>query len=118
MTNSFKKILSWTSIILFFGIIVSYGLWRTAALREGVKLEVENIENGAIYEENTLTVAGYAKNARKLTLDGREIYIDKDGRFSETLILLPGYNIMSLYAEDKFGKKTQKDYELILKEKI
>jgi hypothetical protein len=60
-----------------------------------------------------LEITGVAKNAINLTLDGREISVDQQGDFDETIALLSGYNIISLKAVDKFGNIDEKNYKLM-----
>ena len=58
-------------------------------------------------------IIGNAKNATNLTLNGREISVDQEGNFNETIALLPGYNIINITAKDKFGYVDKKNYKLI-----
>jgi hypothetical protein len=53
-----------------------------------------------------ITLTGMAQNIVKLTLNGKEITTDEQGEFVHTLVLERGYTIMSLYAEDRFGRST------------
>ena len=79
---------------------------------KGVQI-VAKIENG---NTSTLTqVKGNAKNAKYLSLNGREIFIDKEGNFSETIALIPGLSVVTLNAEDKFGKYAEKKFEVMYK---
>jgi hypothetical protein len=110
---TFKEILRILIISLFFLFIVTYGFLRSSAVIFGVKIKEINIENGRTYTENILPITGNAKNAIHLTINGREIYIDKEGNFAEDIALLSGYNIIEIYARDKFGKEDVKNYQLI-----
>jgi len=62
-----------------------------------------------------IEITGIAKNAIDLTLDGREISVDQQGDFDETIALLPGYNIINIKAKDKFGNVDDKNYQLMYK---
>lgn len=57
-------------------------------------------------------VLGKAKNATYISLNGREIFIDKDGNFTENIALLPGLSVITLSAEDKFGHVDEKKLEV------
>jgi hypothetical protein len=61
-------------------------------------------------------VRGVADKATRITLNGREIFIDKDGNFSESISMLPGFSIVTLNAKDKFGKTAEKKFEVVLAE--
>ncbi len=110
---TFKEILRILLISLFFLFIIVYGFLRSQAVIFGVKIKDINIENWTTYTENPLKITGNAKNAIHLTINGREIYIDQKGNFAEDIVLLSGYNIIEIYAKDKFGKEDVKNYQLI-----
>ncbi len=113
MKNDAKKIVKIASVSVFFLFIIGFGLFGSYDLIFGVKIKNVNIVDGGKYTENTLNVTGNAKNAKNLTLNGREISINKEGDFSETIALLPGYNIITIKAEDKFGHVDEEDYKII-----
>ena len=63
--------------------------------------------------ESLIDVAGIATNISAISLNDRPIFIDESGAFSEKLMLYPGYNIIKLRAEDKFGSTVENDLELV-----
>src|SRR3989344_5837176 len=111
-TNT-KKIFQITTLVLFFLLIIGYALFRSHDLIVGVKIKNVNLVDGAKTTEGVTKVTGNAKNATKLTLNGREISIDQQGEFDETVALLSGYNVLTIVAEDKFGYMDEKNYKII-----
>jgi hypothetical protein len=109
-----KKIVKIASLSIFFILLVGYALFVSKDLLFGVKIKNVNLTDGATYTESVIKVTGNAKNAIKLTLNGREISINQAGDFNETIALLSGYNIINLRAEDKFGLVDEENYKLIL----
>lgn len=115
------KILRISVLSLFFLVIILYAFFRSENLIFGVKIKDvmingTPIENYATFPNSIINITGNAINAIHLTLDGREISINKKGDFTETLALLPGYNIINIEAVDKFGKTDEKDYKLTYKQ--
>ncbi len=108
-----KKITKWILLSLLFVFIAIYAFFNARNLIFGVK--IKNVVLAPLSEEsaNIIKIQGNAKNAKVLSLNGREISIDQAGNFDETIALLPGYNIITLKAEDKFGYKDEKDYQLM-----
>ena len=90
-------------------LIVLYAIFRSSGLLWGVKIKNVSLTR----DEGIVKIAGNAKNATNLYLNGRGISIDEIGNFSETIALLPGYNIVSLNARDKFNNEDEKIYQLI-----
>ena len=113
--NRIKKLLKIGTLCLFFLFIVIYAFFRSHDLIFGVKIKNVSIIDGATLTENLLKVTGNAKNAVKLTLNGREISIDQAGNFNETIALLPGYNTVDIEAVDQFRYIDEKNYKLMLK---
>jgi hypothetical protein len=101
------------SFMVFFVVIGIFAYTKMDFLLYGidVKASINQNENSRIVE-----IKGNAKNANHISLNGREIFIDKDGSFSEPLALLPGLSIVTINAEDKFGKTKEKKFEVIYEE--
>ncbi len=108
-----KKIIKIGVVGLFFLFIVVFALFNSRELLFGVKIKDISIVNGAKLTEDKLEVTGNAKHALKLSLNGREISINKDGYFKETIVLLPGYNVIAIRALDKFKHVDEKNYQLM-----
>ncbi len=118
MQNQAKKIVKIAGLSLFFLLIAVYAFFRSKDLVFGVQIRNVDIngapiQSGATIADNTMEITGNARNAVDLTLDGREISIDQAGNFDETIALLPGYNIISIRAQDKFGHTDEKNYQLM-----
>lgn len=111
-----KSYFSILLVVLLLGVVGSYGYLKMRNLIVGPEISVDSPENGASLSQSTNIIRGMAKNVAYLSLDDRQIFVDEQGNFSEIVALLPGYNILSLKGEDKFGKKTEKRLELVLKE--
>src|SRR5271155_1350269 len=108
MNTDAKKIIKAASLSIFFFIIIAYAFFVSHGLIYGVKIKNVNIIDGATVTNAILEIKGNAQNAIYLSLDGREISIDQSGNFDETIALLPGYNIISIKARDKFGYTDEK----------
>lgn len=115
MKQDAKKILKVVSMSLLFALILFYAFYRSKDLIFGVKITGVSLTDGAEVSNQVLEISGNARNAVDLTLDDREISIDQDGNFKENLALLPGYNIISIRAKDKFGHTDEKDYKITYK---
>ena len=113
MRNDTKKIVKIISLSAFFLFILIFIFINSFDLLFGVRIKNVNINDGETITISPFEVTGKAKNAVILTLNGREISIDKQGNFYETLALLPGYNIVTIRARDKFGNVDEKNYKLM-----
>lgn len=110
---SSKKTVQISGLVLFFLIIASFAFFGATDLIFGVKIRNVNIKDGTKVTDSVMKVAGNAKNAISLVLNGREISINHDGDFDETIALLSGYNIVNIKAIDKFGYIDEKNYKLM-----
>jgi hypothetical protein len=113
MQHNAKKILKISSFVFLFLFILIYIFFRSKDLIFGVQIKNVNLTNGAKVTESVQKITGNAKNATNLTLNDREISIDQQGNFDETISLLPGYNVINIKAKDKFGNSDEKNYQLI-----
>jgi len=113
MRQDAKKILKIASISVLFLFIVIYAFFRSKDLIFGVKIRNVNIVDGAKVTNNIMNITGTAKNAVDLTLNDRTISVDQKGNFNETIALLPGYNVLDIKAQDKFGNVDEKNYKVM-----
>ena len=113
MTKRFKP--RTIIVILIAVFIAGYAYFRSENLLLGPKIVVTSPSNGATMETDLVTISGEAKRIATLQLNGRQIFTDKEGRFSESLLLSYGYNIIELAARDKFGRSTSQTIELVFK---
>lgn len=107
-----KKVVSWGSSILLFIIIAGYGIWISRDLLFGIHISVSGIYDGEQAAESILSLGGTARHANKVTVDGHIVPIAQSGAWSDTIVLLPGYNIVSISATDKFGRTNIKTYHV------
>ena len=110
--KSFKSLVSTGLIVLLFLFIVLYARSRTSFLSQGVSLSVENLEDGQSFSSRVLNLKGTAKRAVMLTINNREVLIDENGDFEDTIILYPGLNILTIEAQDKFENYKELRYSV------
>lgn len=109
--RAFKKI----GFILLLIIIVFYSYFQARKILSGPKIDITSPQNGATLYEPLATIEGVAKNINSIKMNDGPIFIDRDGAFSEKLVLYEGYNIIKFEAKDRFGKSFTKLLELTLK---
>jgi len=108
-----KNIKWWVGIgscVSLFAVIMVFGYEKMCFVWRGVEIQAD-IERDA--SSSLTTITGKASKATHLTLNGREIFIDKDGNFSEEVSVLPGFSVITLDAKDKFGKTALKKFEVV-----
>ncbi|MDR3558588.1 MAG: hypothetical protein P4L61_03585 [Candidatus Pacebacteria bacterium] len=119
MNRGFVQRLTITVIVAIIVIGLLYFIFRTfQAYFSGPSIAVTSPIDYAAFSTPTTTITGIAQRVQVITLDGRSITIDDKGNFSETILLMPGYNIEILAAHDQFGHMTQKRLELVYKAPI
>ena len=112
MGGSLTYLRTWAMILLAV-VIIGYALFQTRNIVRGPIIDVYTPRNGASVSESLITITGTAKNISFISLNGQQIFVDENGSFSQKLLLSYGYNIMTLYARDKFGRETENVLELM-----
>ncbi len=92
------------ALMLMTVFLIGYGLFQARDYLRGPQLTLDNPSNGAVVKNVVVSIRGKAEDISRLTLNGRAIFTDAHGNFSEQLLLAPGLNIIKLEAQDKFGK--------------
>ena len=104
-----------TAAVLFaaFLSIAAYAYFQSRDLARGPRLFVETPVNGEATTSPSIALSGWAENISEISVNNMPIFIDEEGNFSEKLLLLPGYNIITIEAKDRFGKVVKKTLELV-----
>jgi len=92
-------------LIFLTGLLV-YIVWQARFLITGPELVLRD-EPALQSNQRIITLAGAARNITKITLNGRQIYTDPAGNFSEALVLENGYTIATIAAADRYGRTTE-----------
>jgi hypothetical protein len=91
--------------LLLFSVVLVYAVWNARNLILGPQIEIFEPENGITVSSKTIQIKGVAINSSFLSLNGRQIFTDESGIFSEEILPEVGYNTIEIRAEDRFGKK-------------
>ncbi len=100
------------SIIALIVLLVWYVHFQARNFLTGPTLDIADTQ-GIVHHDRTIPLNGIAHNIVKLTLNGKEIHTNEAGSFSHSLILEDGYTIMTLRAEDRFGRATSLTREFV-----
>jgi len=112
MRFSTKHSLNPLLVVAFVGVIAFYAYYQSRAIIEGPSIVVETPRNGVTSTTSLISILGSVKHAREITLQGRPIFINLKGQFSEQLLLMDGYNIITLVAKDTEGRVEKKIIEV------
>ncbi len=117
-TNSEKiKSLIQKSALGFFTLFVlGFVGVKLYPIIHGPRINVSTIINGGSVTEPMIRISGTASFTQELIINGKKLALSPDGSFGENLVLNPGYNIISVQGSDRFGKKTDQMYAIVLTE--
>ena len=113
-----QKFLAALSLAIFIGIIIFYSYYQSRAIIAGPTITLDTPKTGSTSTTSLIEVRGFAQHTNEVTLQGRPIFIDLNGRFTEQLLLMDGYNIIELTAKDIEGRIDRKTVELIYRNGI
>jgi hypothetical protein len=102
-------------IFLVLSILLGlYILFQARFLILGPQVTILSPQNAAEVTEPLLTISGEARNISRISLNGRQIYTDEKGFWSEKLLLSPGTSIMTVKVVDRFGREREEKVTVIL----
>lgn len=116
MRSNIKKVIKFTGLSFIACVLIAYSFYQARFLLEGPQVAVWDPQDGSIVFQSVLDIQGEAKNISKLSLDGRQIFVNEQGVFKERILLSEGMNAITFNAQDKFGRETQKTIELFFKD--
>lgn len=99
-TTQIQRTLIITAIVGFIG----FATYRFLPLMHGVDFKLDS-EIPQISTVPLFTLSGSIPHASTLSINGRGVPLSRSNQFRDSVLLLPGYNVITLDAEDKFGKE-------------
>lgn len=98
-------------IIAFFILVAAYAVYEGRGIVQGPAIEIE----GRVLEvsEPTIAIQGKTERIASLSMNGKVIPVTEEGGFSELYVLTPGYNRITLSAQDRYGKTTDRIIEVV-----
>ncbi len=94
-------------------LVLSYTYYQTKDYLRGPILELDNPKNNSAHHQSNVTIEGYAKNISFISMNGRQIFTNQSGQFSEEILLSKGINIVDIFAKDKFERENEKILKLV-----
>lgn len=91
---------------------MSYFLFQARYMVLGPMVNITSPANGALVASSVVSIEGQAKNAAWISLNGRQIYTDEKGHWSESLVVSPGTSIMTVKTRDRFGREVEKSIHI------
>jgi len=94
-----------------------YSYYQTQGLLRGPELTITKPGQGEIFTTPLIIIEGKTLNISHISLNNRDIFVNEKGVFEEQLLLAPGYTIMEIAIEDRFGRERTERLHLFLKNK-
>lgn len=96
----------------FFVLIAFFVASRFYPILSKIAIKIDSVKSGASINEGVLTLSGKARKATNLYINDKSTPVTKNGEFEEPIALPSGYNIVTIRAEDKFGKSSSKTIKI------
>ena len=98
-------------LIIFFIVIILYGLYEAQGLLFGPKINLST-ETATVYDPY-VKIEGRAERIAALSMNGKQIPVTESGEFSEPFLLAKGQNHIALEAKDSYGRITSRYVEIM-----
>lgn len=105
-------------MILFFGVILTamlYGAWKAYPLLAGPSINVFSALPDGEVSTSTFEIKGQVARVKEITLQGRIIPIDTEGKFNELLVVDDPFSTIVITATDFYGKTITKTFRVFPK---
>ena len=82
-------------------------------IASGPKLTIKSPTPNTAVSSPLVEVTGQAKRISRIYLNDNQIFTDESGQFKEKLLLAPGYTIIKLKVQDRFGRQVEQRFGLV-----
>jgi len=104
LRHVFLKIAKFLPIILVAGATIGFLFLQVHSLVGSPYLKLEKPPFDLNTEDSSMVVEGYGRANSYIQINGKEVYLGKDGKFSEEIYLNQGLNEIKVEAESRLGK--------------
>jgi len=111
--RNLKRIIRVSLLVAALVSVTLYGAYEFRNYFAGPVITLATPLPGTVSEEGIIDVSGETRSIAHITLNGRPIFIDETGAFKEEVALLPGYNKMTVRANDRFGNESEVTREIV-----
>jgi cell division protein FtsL len=95
-------------LIVFIGTIIGIiNYQQKTRQNRNPKIEITAPKDNQIIEESQIVLEGNTYAGTKVTVNGKDVSVDKKGKFSTEVSLNEGLNEITITAESQTGKKTE-----------
>lgn len=108
MKRSLGVIASVTFLLLFL-VYAGFETWKFVA---GPSLNITKPSDFETVIDPMIKVEGVVKRAAFISINGNQVFADKDGNILNELLLPEGYTIIRVEVKDRFGKEVKKDIHI------
>ena len=118
MNRTLSFWISLVSVIIVATIVVGYAAYRSLYIVRGPVITITYPTATAsitLAPNQPLIIEGNIQNSSAVSLNGRKMYLNEKGDFREQLLLSKGYAIITVKAEDRYQRVSQKTLELMIK---
>ena len=110
------KTLSWLVGGLILFLIIGYFFYQLHFLLNPPNLNLfEPSSADFVAGASPVLFKGQTEPGAKLTINGQQLYIDKDGNFEQTINIVKGLNIIRVETTNRFGKSRSEVRRIMLK---
>ncbi len=105
------------AVVLLLSTIIGYAYLRSKEFLTGPQLTILEPKNGQTVASTSpeVLLKGKAENIAFLTVNGAQVFTDEYGDFGRKLLLPAGLAIITVEAQDKFGRSITREVSLIVK---
>lgn len=108
--------LGWLAGAIVLFLVIGYFFYQLHFLLSPPDLRIaEPVEVEFVTADSAMILRGQAEPGVKLTINGQQSYIDKDGKFEQAISLVPGLNIIKVEATNRFGKTSEEIKRVMLR---
>ena len=101
----FRTVVRFIGLTVVLLLILAYAIFQARFLISGPQILLTEIPD-LCQNVRQISLTGKAQNISRLWLNDRPIYTDASGSFEEAIVLENGYTIVTLRAEDRYGRVT------------
>lgn len=108
------KTISLAAVVILAIVSVGYLLWQIRSVAAPPQMEILYPETNVSVTSHSILLRGRTEIGSRVYINNEEVLVDESGEFREVINLASGANRLIVAAENKFGKRTEKERVIVV----
>ncbi|MBI3984029.1 helix-turn-helix domain-containing protein [Candidatus Microgenomates bacterium] len=109
-----SRLLLWSGLGIVIVAVVAYLFWQLSVLARPPQLSIASPQENQLLTQLATELDGQTTTGAEVLVNGQTVYVDEQGRFTTSLNLATGINVITVEARNSRGQTTRRQLTVLV----